>query len=402
MANIKRWLTPSYEKNIPLFFAYQVFYNFMLFLPVWVIYLQRKFGLSLTEVTLADSAFWISIALTEVPTGAVADAWGRKQSQIIGLAIITGSILLFALAPVYPLVLLGNSLWAIGISFISGADLALFYDTLRELGKEDQYPKYRGRMQAFMLVSIAISSVLGGLIGEINLATPFIITAIFVTLGLLMAALFKEPSREADPDTGENLSYWQILRVTFGAIKEYPALRYALLYSSILPLASSTINVTFMQPYAISLGLPIASLGIIALGLRASQFLGSINASRILERFNEWRWLTIAPLVIFIGILGLGAINSVIGIVMFVTTGFATTVTTPLMESIILRQTPGSVRATILSVDSLIFRLLLAAIGPTIGIIADSYGMANAFVAIAFGSGLIIWWVMNRWQKVWD
>lgn len=402
MANIKRWLSPSYEKNIPLFFAQQVFYNFMLFLPVWVIYLQRKFGLSLTEVTFNDSAFWITMALTEVPTGAVADAWGRKQSQIIGLAIITGSIVMFALAPVYSLVLLGNSLWAIGITFISGADLALFYDTLRELGREAEYPKYRARMQAFMLVSIAVSSVLGGMIGEVNLAATFIITAAFVALALLAASMYKEPPREPDPDTGENLSYWQILQVTFGAIKKHSALRYALLYSSILPLAGSTINVTFMQPYAISIGLPIAALGIIALGLRTSQFLGSINANRIIGHFNERRWLTIAPLIIYVGILGLGIINSVVGIVMFVMTGFAITVTTPLMESIILRQTPGSVRATILSVDSLIFRLLLAAIGPAIGIIADSFGLANAFVAIAAGLGLVIGWIFHRWQKVWE
>ena len=135
----KRLLTPSYESNIPKIFVYQVLNNFMLFLPVWVIYLQRKFNLSLTEVTFNDSAFWLTMALTEVPTGAVADTWGRKQSQLIGLGIVTVSVLGFALAPVYPLVLVANSLWAIGITFISGADLALFYDTLRALGREAEY-----------------------------------------------------------------------------------------------------------------------------------------------------------------------------------------------------------------------------------------------------------------------
>jgi MFS family permease len=109
MKSIITFFTPSYESNITKFFIFRVLYNFMLFLPVWVIFMQNKFGLSLTEVTLNDSAFWITMALAEVPTGAVADTWGRKQSQVIGMVIATGSILMFALAPVYPLVLLANS-----------------------------------------------------------------------------------------------------------------------------------------------------------------------------------------------------------------------------------------------------------------------------------------------------
>ena len=341
------------------------------------------------------------MALTEVPTGAVADTWGRKQSQLIGMLITTGSILLFALAPAYPLVLLGNSLWAIGITFISGAELALLYDTLRELGKEDQYPKYRARLQAMVLVSIALSGVLGGLIGEYSLVSTFTITAAIVAVATVLVALLKEPPREPDPETGENLKYWQTLGVTFGAIRRHPSLRYALLYSSILPLVGGTIQITFMQPHAIAIGLPIAALGLIALGLRASQFIGSLNASRIIARLGEWTWLSIAHLITVVGIIALGAFNSVLGIVLFVIVGFASAVTTPLRESIILRQTPGSVRATILSVDSLIFRVLLAAIGPAIGIFADSFGLPSAFIGAGIGVGLLILWLMSRWRKVW-
>ncbi|MBC8505420.1 MAG: MFS transporter [Anaerolineales bacterium] len=402
MPTIRRFLTPSYESNIPIFFAYQMLYNFMLFLPVWVIYIQGKFGLTMTEVTLNDSAFWITMALTEVPTGAVADTWGRKQSQLIGMIIATGSIVLFALAPVYPLVLVANSLWAIGITFISGAELALLYDTLRELGKENEYPKYRGRLQAMVLVSIAVSSVLGGIVGEISLVATFIITAGAMLIATFLVILLKEPPREPDSDTGENLNYWGIVRVTFGAIRQSPGLRYALLYASLMPLAGSAIQVTFMQPHAIAIGLPIAALGVIALGLRLSQFSGALSADRILQRIGEWGWLRLAPIVLFVGVIALGVFNSVFGIVLFALTGFASAVTMPLMESIILRQTPGSVRATILSVDSLLFRFMLAALGPAVGLASDFYSLPIAFIAVGVGLGFVIFWVMVRWRGVWD
>ena len=153
MQSIKSFIKPSYESNIPKFFISQALYNFMLFLPVWVVYLQQKHDLSLTQVTLLDSAFWLTMVVTEVPTGAVADTLGRKQSQIIGMLLVAGSLLFFGLAPNYPLLILANSLWAFAITFISGADLAFFYDTLRELGRASEYPKYRGRLSAVALAS---------------------------------------------------------------------------------------------------------------------------------------------------------------------------------------------------------------------------------------------------------
>lgn len=83
----------------------------------------------------------------------------------------------------------------------------------------------------------------------------------------------------------------------------------ALFYSSILPLAGSAIQVKFMQPHAIAIGLPVAALGVIALGLRLSQFSGALSADHILNRMGEWGWLRLAPNVIVTGIIALGKVT---------------------------------------------------------------------------------------------
>jgi MFS family permease len=400
MHAIKSFLTPSYEGNILKFFIYRILYNFMLFLPVWVIFMQDKFGLTLTEVTLNDAAFWITMALTEVPTGAVADTWGRKQSQVIGMVVATLSILTFALAPVYPLVLIANSLWAVGITFISGAELALLYDTLKELGREDEYPLYRGRLQAMVLISIAISSVLGGVIGEFSLVSTFTITALVMAIATVFVLLLKEPPREPDSVTGRNLTYVETLKITINAVRMNKPLRYALLFSSLLPLLGGSIQVTFMQPYAVGIGLPIASLGMIALGIRLSQIIGSLNSSRILKVMSEWHWLQVAPIIISFGIVSLGLFNSVTGIILFALTEFATAVTGPLIEKNILQLTPGTIRATILSVDSLFLRLLLGFVGPSIGVVADHFSLSVAFWSFGIALGIILMLVLLLWGKV--
>jgi MFS family permease len=172
----------------------------------------------------------MTTVLTEVPTGTVADTIRRKQSQIIGLVLSTGSILLFGLAPNYPHLILTNSLWALSITFVSGADKAMFYDTLRELGRESEYPKFRRQLSAVVLTSIAVSGALGGFVGEFNLAATFIITASLTAVAIIFLFWIKEPPLEPNPDTGNKLSYRQALSLAFGSFRQNVDLRYALVY----------------------------------------------------------------------------------------------------------------------------------------------------------------------------
>ena len=146
---MKRITGPAtYETNITRFLVTRALSNAMFFLPIWVIFVQEKHGLDLVQATLLDSAFWLTMAVTEVPTGAVADTLGRKQSYAIGVGLSILGLLLFALAPTYPLLLIGNSLWALALTFSSGADLAFFYDSLRELGRSAEYPRFRSLVAA--------------------------------------------------------------------------------------------------------------------------------------------------------------------------------------------------------------------------------------------------------------
>jgi MFS family permease len=399
MQTIKAFIIPSYWSNIPKFFIYRALYNCMLFLPVWVIFLQQKHDLSLTQVTLLDSAFWLTMVLTEVPTGAVADTLGRKHSQIIGMVLATGSILLFGLAPNYPLLILSNSLWAFAITFISGADLAFFYDTLRELGRETEYPKFRGWLSAVVLGSIAVSSFLGGILGEFSLVATFLATAALMTIGLIFLLWLKEPPLELDPETGQKMNYKQTLKIAFEVIRKNPRLRYALAFSSLYLLMPSAIRVTFIQPHAIAIGLPISALGIIALVMRFFQVAGATYAGQTIKRLGEWNLIVITPIVIFLGLLAIGWIESWVGIAIFAVIGFVTAAASPTVENIINRQTPGAVRATILSVDSLLFRLMTALLEPGVGLVADSHSLTTAFIGMAILHGLTMLTLLGLWKR---
>ena len=68
----------AYEANIRKSYLYRFLMEFQLWWPIWVIYLQRERGLSLTQITLLDLPFFFLMVLAEVPTGAIADRFGRR------------------------------------------------------------------------------------------------------------------------------------------------------------------------------------------------------------------------------------------------------------------------------------------------------------------------------------
>ncbi len=401
MHNLLAFLRPSYQSNLAKFFIAHALFNAYFFLPIWAIFVQRRFDASLTQITLIDFAFWISMALTEVPTGAVADTFGRKHSMIVGVLLSMVTASLFGLAPNYTWLLVANSLWAISFTFMSGADLAFLYDTLRELQREEEYPRFRGWALALDIGATGVGGALGAYLATWNLALPFVLYTLLQIPTALLVLSYKEPPRQADGATGQILGYRETIAVTYQAILNRPNLRYVLLYSNLVPVAGMAITITLIQPHAIALGIPLAALGILTMLISLVRVLGSLSSHRIAERLGSWRWLRLAPFLVVAGLLGLG-VGSLASLGLFALTVFASPAVRPLIENIMLRQSPGSVRATILSVDNLIFRLLLAFLELAAGYIGDLFGLPAAFTSMALVVGIALGLVLWFWQRVWE
>jgi MFS family permease len=399
MNRLARLAQISYQANVPKFFVFRFVRSLHFYLPIWVIFLQQERGFTLTQITLMDTAFWLAMALGEIPTGAIADTFGRKHSLIIGVLLSATAIILYVSAPTYPLLLFANILWGLAITFDSGAAMALLYSSLHELGREGEYTRLRGRLAAVDQGAIAISSALGGVLGAHNLAWPFLVYAGLLLASLSLVILLKEPPQELEPSTGKPLSYAEILRLTARMIRQPGDLRYVLLYSGMLPLASATVNIVFLQPHALALGVPIAAIGFLLLGLQGAQMAGAAASDRLVTRLGESTWLWIVPVVICLGMIGLGTFNSLAGIVPFALVGFATAATTPMIENVILRQAPRSVRATILSVDALVFRLLLAVVEPAMGWLADLWGLPMTFLILGIVTSAGLLGVLHVWSR---
>ena len=374
----------------------------MFFSPIWVIYMQEMRGLTLIEVTFVDVAFWGSSFLFSIPVGVIADSVGRKKAMMTSLLAAILAVFIFATGKSFPMLALGNVIWGLGFALAYGAIISLFFDSLKQTGREEEFTRTRGLMSGVLFGSMALSSMIGGFLGEIDLRLPFYAYAVVCVFCLFLLLSLKETPFEPNPETGERIAYREALATAVQTVRQLPNLRYALLYSNLIPLASIVVGNLFIQVHARSIGVPIVALGYIAFGLHIVRMLGSFNSQKVVKFFDEWGWLKIAPLLVVIGMLGLSLIITWPGIVIFGLAGFAGAASRPLLETIMMRYAPGTVRATILSFDLMLFNLFIVLIEPVLGFVGEKWSLSVTFGVMAVFSFISLGLVLFFWRKVWD
>jgi MFS family permease len=143
-------------------------------------------GLSIFEVFVANAVFTAAMALFEVPTGVVADTRGRRASFLlseatlaigtlayVGVAAIHGGVVLFSVAGV----ILG-----LGFTFYSGAVEAWLVDALKATGYQHELDRVFARAGVVAGVVTLVGTVGGGLLGQIDLALPYLARALLVVV----------------------------------------------------------------------------------------------------------------------------------------------------------------------------------------------------------------------------
>src|SRR6266536_1611384 len=88
-------------QNVRRFYVFQFLTLLQLWLPVWVLYRRDDRGLWLAQIAAMEALFWLVIVAAEMPTGALADRWGRVLSLRLSGITLTAAILVFGFATSY-------------------------------------------------------------------------------------------------------------------------------------------------------------------------------------------------------------------------------------------------------------------------------------------------------------
>ena len=383
------------QKNIWKFYLYNMLTGMFFAVPVFVLFWQEN-GLNLTEIMLLQSIFALSTVILEVPTGYFADIHGRKSTMII--AGITGllAISIYSIGHNFFQFLIAEIFFALSISFSSGTKSALVYDTLKELGKEKQYKKLWGNLLFYGMMSLAVSSIIGGFIGKINLRYTLYASIPFFALPVLITLSMKEPQRhKLVIQKGYTKELLNILKTTFIHNKK---LRWIIIYSGVV-YAFNQAALWLYQPYFILSGLDIAWFGFVFSSFQLVAAFTSKYAHKLEEKLGQK--YSLAMLILLVAFSYFLMSNFVFlfsfsfcFIQQFVR-GFKNAVVTDYINQL----TVSEIRATVLSAQSFIGRLIYAIIIPFIGWVADVYTLVQALTILAvttLTSGIVILIILRK------
>lgn len=184
------------SRNIWLAYLLTVCKYSWFWLGIWVFYYLRftdYAGIGLIETVLI-----ITYTLGEIPTGAVADLLGKRNTLIMGMFLeVVGSIW-YAFANGLPDLLGSVFIMCLGSTFYSGTLEALVYDSMKQEGKETRYSKVISNLSSIALITPAIFSLVGGFMYTWNFRLPFIGNAMFNIVGLIITFFFLEPKTDTE------------------------------------------------------------------------------------------------------------------------------------------------------------------------------------------------------------
>ncbi len=345
----------------------------------------REWGrLSFVQIFALQTWFMLMCFLMEVPTGAVADRFGRKVSVACGGFLLAAASLLYGSVPHLAVFVAAEALFAVAITLISGADEALAYDSLLACGREAEASRVMSRLEAAKLAGILAGALLGAVVASrLGVRWPMLVQAVPLALsGLIALGLTEPPRGKKEPSEGGG--YLRLLSGGLHHFRSAPELR-ALALDQVACATVAWLVIWLYQLQLGRVGVPLAAFGVV----HAAMGLGQITLlSRVaqVERAVGGRaqLIRVTALVPALAMLGLAATTNVAAsIVLIVVAATAGLGRPPLFSGPVNRLIPSERRATVLSAVSAARTLAVGMVYPAVGAILDrSLVAALAFVGV--------------------
>jgi MFS family permease len=372
----------SLHNNIRTIYLLGFFHSFMVVIPVFVPLLQG-YGLSMSQVLQTQALFALTIALCEVPSGYMADMWGRRRAILIGSSLNAVGFISLLWADSFVDFLLYEIILGVGFSLISGADLALLYDTevyLQERGLPGGAGA--GKSLSRLIAVEAAASGFAGITASVLLLWSMdgvvIVQALTGLMPLLLAfALVEVPRPVANTSARGNARHIMEL-LLFGK----PVVLWTAFAITVFGLLAIYVFWTYQKYWEIQ-GVPVASYGYIWAAFALTVSIAARYASNLEQYLGTRRVLYLVGVLPLLGLLGMALGSGWIGVMFGFALQVSRGITMSLFYEALNRRVPGDFRATVNSLVSLCVRAVFIVTGPLLGYALDRLGVESTLLLLA-------------------
>lgn len=382
-----------WKSNLWKAYIAQFFMGFHLISGILIPFFNVWGGLNFVEIMMLQSYFTVMIIVFEIPCGAIADYLSRKLALILGAGIMGIAALVYSSYPHIIIFVLGETLWAVGDSLISGTYQAFLYDTLRKLGREDEIAKIMARNRSFSLIGIGFSAPIGSIIGA-TISLPLVMRLMFIPMMItvVIGLTFREPI-----DDLQKTNKKKYIKVVKSGIKEISSNKILRVLAFELVIIETFVFflIWMYQIYLEAINFSIGLFGFVTTSITLVQIVFNNLAPKLESKLTRKRlfiqiysiipgigfimmaWITYIPISIFLILLVLGM-------------GFSRSI---LFTKGINKRIETDNRATVISTINMIACLLHSILYPIIGYLTmNSLNMTFIFL----GSLIIIFSLISR------
>ena len=329
----------------------------------------------------------------------VADLLGRKKALVSGGVLAVTSNLLMAFAPNLFAICFAMALSALYSTLFSGTFTALVYDSLKAEDREDEYLQISANSSQISMLASALGSLASTVQRFLGFAGFYLLSALFEGVSTLACRWMNEPivtaaqaNRAQQPLHDLPGQFIQLVQDSLHVLRTCP-LATKLIVSSAIISVPCYLTKMFLQQRLIELGWPTEALFLPLLLGGIACVLGTEAGRRV--RFRSMRrFYAVCALLCGAGTLLVGTAPAWGGI-------FGMMLVQGVLEVYLLHEIqqlndaiPSDQRATLISVDSMAYSLLMIPASPLVGAVGDAFGQAGAGLALLGGlvavSGLVL------------
>lgn len=353
----------------------------MVVIPIFVPLLQG-YGLSMSQVLQTQALFALTIAMCEVPSGYIADIFGRRRAILIGSALNAVGFLSLLGADTFVDFLIYEVILGIGFSLISGADLALLYDTevyLRERGEPSGVGP--GKSLSRLISVEAAASGFAGIVASLlllwSLDAVIVLQAFTGLMPVILGLMLVEvPTPVTEVSHKHNAK--RVLQLLFLG---KPVVLWTALAITVFGLLAVYVFWIYQKYWEIQ-GVPIGSYGYIWAAFALTVSVAARYAGALEQRLGTRNLFILVGLLPLVGLIGMVLGSGWIGVAFGFSLQIARGLSMSLFYEGLNKRVPGDFRATINSLVSMGVRTVFIVTGPMLGFALDHYGMDSTLLIL--------------------
>ena len=378
-----RWPIRSITRRYYCVWGFYAFAPSFIF-AIYPLFLRSR-GLNQFQVNTVAATYFLVTFLTDVPTGAFADAIGRRISVVLGCALHAAAFILYFYSYHYWHFLVAEIIDGVATTFGNGAIDAWAVDALDAAGFEGAKDRIFSRVAQILRIGAMTGALVGAYSARIDLAIPFLLGTIgWLVAGAVGLILMDGPTRTAKQFSIRAMSA-EVRQRMFAGTRSGFSTR-AVFLISLAEMFSAAAWFPFWQewqPYFHArLGSGVEIMGWIFFLFSIAQIAGAEMVSRLRwareERALYMTWnVAISSAVLLAGGLAAGRVG--FAFAMFMVAQFLGGASTPVIQSWFNEEIEGDNRATLLSFGSTFATFGATAGLPVQGLIVDSFGMGSAW-----------------------